>query len=180
KAMSSNALDEILDAMRTYNRAHAAAPDALARDRISRAFGCAHEQRKQALARAFAARNGWELSKRVFAPEDIGTRRHDWRAAIAHALYFRGIGTRCNAAVVLQPYVTRVGGHYDVGGGVGASRHWNEFVAELQASYAARGLRVHTPPNARASFWFPGWTAFIVITKPDVVVHWLPEQLTFG
>jgi hypothetical protein len=39
------------------------------------------------------------------------------------------------------------------------------------------GLRWHVPPMQRASFWYPGSTLFIVMTLPDVVVRWLPEQV---
>lgn len=39
------------------------------------------------------------------------------------------------------------------------------------------GLQTHMPPNKFASFWFPGWTIFCVITRPGEVIKWLPEQL---
>jgi hypothetical protein len=39
------------------------------------------------------------------------------------------------------------------------------------------GLAVHVPPNPFASFHFPGWTQFIVFTKPGLEVRWLAEQM---
>jgi hypothetical protein len=84
-------------------------------------------------------------------------------------LYYRDAHTRRNVAAVGQPYVSPVG-----------RRHPHDWLVKLKASYAAQGLCCHTPPNAFASIHFPGWTAFLVITKPDVTVQWLPEQLTWS
>ena len=76
-----------------------------------------------------------------------------------HGLYYRDARTRAKAAIVMQPY--------------------DADLRRLTAAFAALGLRCQVPPNARASFWYPGWTLFAVVTKADVVVRWLPEQLTF-
>lgn len=50
----------------------------------------------------------------------------------------------------------------------------------LESFVRPLGLVVHQPPNPYASFWYPGQTMFLVITKPSFgEVKWLPEQLEF-
>jgi hypothetical protein len=49
-------------------------------------------------------------------------------------------------------------------------------LAEERASLARRGLVMHVPPDPLASFHYPGWTLFLVVTLPGVAVRWLPEQ----
>jgi hypothetical protein len=155
-----NALNEILDAMHHLQLSRSAAPDHAARLRICRQFQSAQNARQAALARAFGHRNGWRLTTR-FSPYDLSGRRRECEWHFDHALYYRDARTRAKAALVMQPYD-------------------NADLGPLQATLAPLGLHCHVPPNAFASFWYPGWTVFIVVTKPDVVVHWLPEQLTFG
>lgn len=53
-------------------------------------------------------------------------------------------------------------------------------VEELEIYAADKGLALHFPPNKFASFWFPGSTIFIAITRPDFgEVRWLQEQIEF-
>jgi hypothetical protein len=68
-------------------------------------------------------------------------------------LYFRppGRGRKKNVAAVAQSY------------------HDEEPILTRE-----EGLLM--PPDPWASFWYPGWTTFVVITSPDVEVKFLPEQ----
>lgn len=164
----TNALDEILDAMRVHHHALAAmSGDYQKQNAIGQQFW--RQQRKpqlDACARAFGALNGWQLT-REFALCKLCSarcRRNCGGLIVDHGLFYRDARTRRNVAIVNQPYLSR-----------------QEFSADkMTAAWPARGLCCHVPPNPFASFWFPGWTAFIVITRPDVTVRWLPEQLTFG
>jgi hypothetical protein len=49
-------------------------------------------------------------------------------------------------------------------------------IAEERARLKARSLVLHVPPDPLASFHYPGWTLFTVITRPGVAVRFLPEQ----
>jgi hypothetical protein len=162
----SNALAEILDAIHAHHRARAAAPDEFARQRATNQFWREQNQRQRALAVAFGELNGWRLTTREFHSCDLGTCRRNWQGCAEHALYYRDV-TRRNVALVTQPYITPTAENGD-------------WLGKLKASYAARGLCCHAPPQVCASFWFPGATAFLVITKPDAMVQWLPEQLTWS
>jgi hypothetical protein len=161
----SNPLTEILAAARAHHDARAAAPDERARQRITNQFWREQNQRQQALAIEFGQVNRWRLTTRPFGANDIGTCRYNWRGAAEHALYYRD-ATRRNVALVAQPYVT-------------AEHCTKDWLVKLKANYAARGLCCHAPPQVFASFWVPGCTAFLVITKPDITVQWLPEQLAW-
>ena len=163
----SNALDEMLNAMHVHNHTLAAMSDDYQKQHtIGRQFWL--QQRKpqlDTLAHAFGALNGWRVTHEFALCRLCSARCHRncGGLIVDHPLFYRDVRTRANVAIVNQPYVSR-----------------QEFSAsKMTAAWATRGLRCHVPPNAFASFWFPGWTAFIVITRPDVEVHWLPEQLTF-
>jgi hypothetical protein len=155
-----NALDEILGAMHHLQLSRSAAPDHAAQLRICRQFQSEQNARQAALARAFGHRNGWRLTTR-FSPYDLSGRRRECEWHFDHALYYRDARTRAKAALVMQPYDD------------------NFSARGLDATFARLGLRWHVPPNAHASFHYPGWTLFIVVTKPEVEVRWLPEQIAF-
>ena len=73
-----------------------------------------------------------------------------------HPLYFQ-IGRR-NAAIVTQPY---------------------RKISEMEAHRpwaAGLGLALHIPPDPLASFWYPGYAIFAVLTAAGTAVQWLPEQ----
>jgi hypothetical protein len=73
-----------------------------------------------------------------------------------HDIWFRQ--DRRYVAAVGQPYLSAVG------------------IAEARANLKARDLVLHVPPDPLASFHYPGWTLFVVVTKPGVKVCFLPEQ----
>jgi hypothetical protein len=77
-----------------------------------------------------------------------------------HPSAFRRDGVA--AAIISEPYPT------------------NDFHALL--AYADKlGLVAHSPPNPKASFWFPGWTYLVVLTMPSFgEVRWLHDQITFA
>jgi hypothetical protein len=53
-------------------------------------------------------------------------------------------------------------------------------VRALEAYARQQGLVLHAPPNIKASLWYPGFTYFVVITRPDFgKVRWLTDQLAF-
>lgn len=80
--------------------------------------------------------------------------------ACDHVSWFKR--NRKPAAIVTEPY------------GSGDS------MAQLQRFLDELGLVSHQPPNPYASLWYPGYTLFVVITRPEFgEVLWLPEQLEF-
>lgn len=58
---------------------------------------------------------------------------------------------------------------------------YNLWEVEVLRAYAVeKGLILHSPPNEFASFWYPGFTRCIAITREDFgPVKWLPEQIDF-
>jgi hypothetical protein len=162
----SNPLTAILEATRVHHDARAAAPDERTRQRITNEFWRQQNQRQQALAVAFGELNGWRLTTCSFFPRDLGTCRRCIYEWMDHPLYYRDAHTRHNIALAGQPYITP-----DV------RQNPHDWLANLKADYAAQGLRCHVPPNAFASFHYPGWTAFLVVTKPETQVQWLPDQI---
>jgi hypothetical protein len=130
----------------------------LARLRVT----CAH----QVAMAAFAKLNGWQETKQHFysldllgraAMSDSLRRRHSYDFPLLdHDAWFRR--DRCYVAVAGQPYLSAV-----------------DLAAE-RARLTERGLVLHVPPDPFASFNYPGWCLFLVITIPGVAVRWLPEQ----
>jgi hypothetical protein len=49
-------------------------------------------------------------------------------------------------------------------------------IAVEHAKLQARGFVLHIPSDPFASFHYPGWTLFLVVTLPGIAVRWLPEQ----
>jgi hypothetical protein len=115
---------------------------------------------RDAAAKRFAALNGWSWSKydRGFLLEKIGRRGGldtglpQW--IFDHALFFRANGV--NAAIIGQPY--------------------QDYCDEARELAKNHGLALHIPPNPKASFHYPGHTFFLVFTRPDHAIEWLPEQ----
>ncbi len=118
----------------------------------------------------FAALNGIARTPRPFALSTLAAggvsdAKDAWGAmyrfpAADHLTWFRN---GAQAALVLsQPYA-------------------GSDVDRLHAYAAERGLALHMPPNPKASFWFPGWTLAIAITRPDFgPVRWLDDQVAFS
>jgi hypothetical protein len=112
----------------------------------------------------FGAQNGWWIAKTPFAPDLIGKKRSTGnrytgvQSWLDHTTYYRtkaGIA----AAILSQPY-----GDLD------------QFRDELDAIVQRTGLRWQVPTNERISFWYPGKTLFIVLTKPEHQMVWFSEQ----
>ena len=109
----------------------------------------------------FAVLNGWKAvsSDKGFPPEKIGRRGnvdfYEKPSFFDHVIYFRAAGR--NTAIVTQPY--------------------HSCHREIAALAEKLGLAWHVPPNPKASFHYPGHTFFFVLTSPDCVVKWLPEQI---
>jgi hypothetical protein len=123
------------------------------------------ELQRQA-AKEFAALNGWRFTERGFSPETLargGTHSAlNWGYDLElfdHPVFFREIARPYRtAAIVGQPYGTEPD--------------------EARAIAAKIGLALHVPPNARASWWCPGWGQFFCFTRPEISsVQFLPEQL---
>ena len=164
----SNALNELLDAMHVHTHALVAVGDDYQKQSaIGRQFWL-QQRRPQldALAHAFGALNGWRVTREFALCKLCSARCHRYCGGLItdHALFYRDARARRNVAIVNQPYLSR----QELAG------------SKLAATLATRGLRCQLPPNPFASFWYPGYTAFIVITRADVTMRWLPEQLTFG
>jgi hypothetical protein len=121
----------------------------------------------------FARLNGWQHSVKGFSINRLGSQRQYWDGCIIHnwldhPIYFKA-GRTC-VAVVGQPY--RGGVYY---GGVGGVTNR----CQAPGGLVDKGLRWRVPPNAYASFHYPGRTLFTVATAaPDLTpIVWLPEQL---
>jgi hypothetical protein len=159
---TQNPITEYLQAMRAHNAAVRAATSPVERFRASRRFST--EGKQAALNRAFGKINGWKLTKN-FALCDIGRSRRTFASYregwMDHQIYYRDSARR-NIAIATQPY----------------GNHPDDFRAELDRCAEEFGLRWHVPPVPRASFWYPGWTLFIVMTLPGVELKWLPEQVS--
>ncbi len=61
------------------------------------------------------------------------------------------------------------------------SEPYDLYMVEKTRAEAERlGLTLHMPPNPQASLYWPSWTYFVVLTRPDFgEVRWLPEQTKF-
>lgn len=130
---------------------------------------CARRQikRRERLLGEFAALNGIRYTQAVeFTPtalaagKGVGVGRHpedlDWPAR-DHCSYF--CRNRRPVAIVTEPYPS-------------------PELGKLHDVLRQRGLVLQTPPNPFASFWCPGATLFIVITRADFgPVNWLRDQL---
>jgi hypothetical protein len=120
----------------------------------------------EAAMAAFAKLNGWQETKQHFysldllgraAMSDSLRRRHSYDFPLLdHDAWFRR--GRRYIAVVGQPYLSAVD------------------LAAQRARLTERGLVLHMPPDPLASFHYPHWTLFLVITRPGVMVRFLPEQ----
>jgi hypothetical protein len=123
---------------------------------------CAH----QAAMAAFARLNNWqETEQHLYSLDLLGRsamssslrRRNSYDFPLLdHDAWFRR--DRRYVAVVGQPYLSAVD------------------LAAQRARLTERGFVLHVPPDPFASFNYPGWCLFLVITIPGVVVNWLPEQ----
>jgi hypothetical protein len=117
---------------------------------------------RRAATALFAELNGWRVFKEFGHDLNllgrVASSRRDnrERQLLDHCVWFRG--QRRYVAVVGQPYLSAVD------------------LAEERASLARRGLVMHVPPDPFASFHYPGWTLFLIVTLPGVAVRWLPEQ----
>jgi hypothetical protein len=115
---------------------------------------------------AFANLNGWRGTKYHFYGLDLlgrstmsdPLRRLGSRdcSLLDHDIWFRR--DRRYIAAIGQPYLSDVD------------------IAAARANLKARNLVLHVPPDPLASFHYPGWTLFVVVTKPGVEVRFLPEQ----
>jgi hypothetical protein len=127
---------------------------------------------RQRAAKEFAALNGWRFTDRSFSIKTLA--RGGTHAAqgeipgqinpldlLDHRVCFREIPRPYRpVAVAGQPY-----DHVSVEQGI-------ELARALQ-------LELHAPPNSVASWWYPGHTRFFCLTRPGVVVRFLPDQLAF-
>jgi hypothetical protein len=119
----------------------------------------------QAAMDAFAERNGWRPSEVAsYGLSLLGRDRMSGRIRadnhdcdlLDHCVWFRE--ERRYVAVAGQPYLSDVD------------------IAKTRVRLAERDLVLHVPPDPLASLHYPGWTLFVVVTKPGVEVRFLPEQ----
>ena len=117
------------------------------------------------LIREWGELNELKLSMAPFGPRKLaGAGKPDDTSTLwpgrDHESYFRR--DRRRAAIVTEPYDSE-----------GIRQAVLDYISPL-------GLVLHVPPEPRASLWYPGYTLFLVITKPDFGdIRWLPEQLEF-
>ena len=127
---------------------------------------------QQQAATAFAALNGWRLRShgslpmlinarsRYLYPRDHHEDDRDLRRYFDHRLCFRqSAHPYVVTAIVSQPYQECI-----------------DTLANVAAAAQAIGLTLHTPQNLLASFHYPGRCAFLVFTRPETTVRFLPEQ----
>jgi hypothetical protein len=55
-----------------------------------------------------------------------------------------------------------------------------EDIPSTRTLVAERGLSLHVPPDPFASIHYPGATLFLVVTKPETSVVFLPDQMEAG
>jgi hypothetical protein len=140
-----------------YNQNRKAWPEAKRQAKWTAFRAHAHQ-----VATLFGDLNGWTPTD-LFTPDAIGRTRRTAAIPDLAGWMDHGFGYRAGrrlVAIVGQPYNT--------------VPQYRDTLDDCAARY---GLRWQVAPMGRASFWFPGWTLFIVMTRPDVQVHWLPEQI---
>jgi hypothetical protein len=139
------------------------------------------ELRAQA-AKEFARLNGWKHSAADFSIEMLseGRPRRKWgeyfegdRDLFDHPVFFRENQKPYRpAALVGQPYGMK-------------SVCAEPLIIERRSMrwdgdcYEATVLKLdrHVPPKVKASWWYPGSTAFVCVTRPGTPVQWLPDQI---
>jgi|SRR6516164_3888241 len=133
---------------------------------------------KDAAAKAFAALNGWLVTKRrsfhtnTLARGGTHDNRRDYYASgfhshelFDHAVYFRWASRPYKAAAIVgQPYTAS------------DDEQLNEQLERAYAEAQKLGLKLHVPTNLTASWWYPTKTAFFCFTRPAQRVVFLPEQ----
>ena len=145
-------------------------------DLIGDARGYPHGVRvRDQLVEEFTTLNGWTntLARFSLSTLEMGKCHGRWEPnpmqeegdgfLFDHCMHFR-IG-RKTIAIAAQPYEsTKV-------------EDFNRL--RRTKAFGTYQLEAHTPPNPFASFWFPGRTILVVLTRPGVKVRWLPEQLAW-
>lgn len=136
----------------------------LAHDEPSRLRAAYQEidRAQRAATEAFADINGWKKAPSTYDLDVLGRgTRVAWRSVIGrgpldHPLAFQT--KRRYVSMVGQPYPPAVD------------------LAQWRVHLEDRGLVLHVPPDPLASIHNPGGTLFLVVTKPDIEVRWLPDQ----
>jgi hypothetical protein len=102
----------------------------------------------------FADLNGWKVGgKKCWCPFDLEALQN---TIFDHRRSF-------DKALIAEPY---------------AHRDWYDIGMTIAARYEGRfGLAFHMPPHPTASIYSPGHAAFLVFTRPDHVMKWLPEMI---
>lgn len=98
------------------------------------------------------------MGSKAFTPWSFGNSVGD---VFDHTRTFRL--RRRAVAVITQPY-----DHYDL---ADLPKWWGKLGGKDDVE-----LKWHIPPNSKASCYFPGRCYFLVLTRPDMTVQWLPEQ----
>lgn len=136
---------------------------------VARPYNAKIEKLQDKAKKAFAAVNGWSAAStanwaRKLIPPDKrdGEWWWEWGYYVGqvisdHNFVCKEMGTNRVTAVVCQPY--------------------HDCLEEAKVAAERLGLEVHTPPDPRASIWYPGHTRFYVFTRPGVTVRWLKEQV---
>lgn len=142
---------------------------------------------RRELVREFMKLNGWYVTECSFGLDALADGKkyvkysellprcpNPWEGVNwDHTMYFRHSKSGGKtAALVTQPYGHREKFDYE---NINRPSH-----KPWKASIEWYKLKAHMPPNQFASVWFPGSTAFVVLTRPDVEVKWLPEQLEYS
>jgi hypothetical protein len=111
---------------------------------------------------AFAVDNEMKLSKSAFGLSKLGSFGPDYHCygstqIFDHCIHLRQHGQ--NAAIIAQPYSKTL-----------------EPIFDAKQLAQSMGLVCHVPAQPWCSFWFPRWTLFLVFTKPNCTIRFLPEQ----
>ena len=151
--MSDHLIQDIDDARRATTRRDGNRSLAISR----------YEDAQRAAAEAFGKLNGWGLSNQhsyslehLVRARAMSPRREGYDFPLLDHDYWCRLDRRY-VAVIGQPYSL------------------SDIVAQRE-NLTKRGLVLHLPPDPFASFRYPGWTLFLVVTMPGVPVRWLPEQ----
>jgi hypothetical protein len=131
-----------------------------------RRLGREHTKAQDAAREAFARANGWHEAAWGWPALDCVGRGSNYQSPDRYSARADSIFDHLMAFSAKQRIVALVGQPYMKA----------EDIPSTRTLVAERGLSLHVPPDPFASIHYPGETLFLVVTKPETSVAFLPDQ----